>query len=434
MTDEQTIRYVEANKAALVGWLRKPMTIEAWSSDIARGMLSFRERVRAQAEQRGLDVLVASGIEREYCQNNLYDGMVDICGFFVLQAPKLKGEQSEHKYMVLTPARNEPRDPILIVGTPVSIHPFHKEIIKDLSDCIGQDVRQWGGGYYEGFCPKGTGSPISPRVYGKSDDFGEFVMPEAVAGMLAKLKSHADQNRDALEQQRKQTEKLLALTQDEINAEIIRRVEPWLAYIAGESDQVPLIYSCYSDLPFPDIKLFELGGYDKCFHVCNMNHVLALSSVYKVDWRNNLERDEITTRFVGDIPVETARLIERVAIDDMDAQAEQGQMIYIAQTVGNLRRLNLLTPAVEEYAGQKFPESLGRFYDEVEEHRGHRNIQFNATDSFAELSGTRIYDTMVEQVRQLINAERENRSLTHEETNWYQKYFVKAVEVNRKGD
>lgn len=199
MTDEETTKYVEANKAALVGWLKKPMTIEAWRSDVAHGMLRFRERVKTKTEEQGLNVLVASGIEREYCHNALYDGMVDICGFFALQTPKLRGEQPEHKYMVLTPARNEPRDPILIVGTPVSIHSFHKEIVKDLSDCLGQDVRQWGGGYYEGFCPEGTGSPISPRIYGKSHDFGEFIMPEAVAGMLAKLKSHADQNRDVLE-------------------------------------------------------------------------------------------------------------------------------------------------------------------------------------------------------------------------------------------
>jgi len=425
MTDEQTARVVRAN---LADWLRKPLALDEWRSELADGMLRFKERVETKAKEEGLHVLIASGVEREYCPNKLNDGIVYLCGLFALEAPQLRGQQPEHKYIVLTPTEETIGSSILIVGGPVSMYPFHKDIVKDVTDCLGREVRNWGGGYYEGFAIQSN----YPKVHGDSNDFGPFKMHEAVRDMLAKLKFHAGQNRDALTQQRMQTEKLLELTQDEINAEIIRRVEPWLAYIAGESDHVPLVYS--RDQPFPDFKLFEWGSYDKYFHISNMNHVLALSSRYRVDWRGNSEIDEITARFTGDIPEETARLIKLVARQDSDGQTEQGQMIYIAQTVGNLRRLNLLTPAVEEYAGEKFPESIRNFYAQQEKNRGHRSIQFNATDSFAELSGTRIYDSVVNEVKGLIDSERERRSLTDEEINWYQKDFMKAIEVNRKGD
>lgn len=228
-----------------------------------------------------------------------------------------------------------------------------------------------------------------------------------------------------------QTEKLLELSQEEINAEILRRVEPWLAYIADASDHVPLIYS--RDPPFPDTKLFEWGSYDKYFHISNMNPVLALSSRYRLDWKRNFEQDEISARFTGAIPEETARLIDIVAKKDIDGQTEQGQMVYMAQLVGNLRRINLLTPFVEEYAPEKITKAIRNFYDGQEENRGHKSIQFNGEDFLAELSGTSIYDSVVDGVKGLIDAERERRQLTGEEVRWYQT-FMRTVEDQRKGD
>lgn len=418
MADEQTVRVARAN---LADWLRKPLALDEWRSELANGMLRFKERVETKAREKGLHVLIASGVEREYCHDRLYDGIVYLCGFFACEAPQLRDQQPDHKYMVLTPADYNAGNPILIVGGPLRMFAYHKDIVKGVADCLGQEVKEWGGGHYEGFAIQSN----YPKVHGDSHDFGPFKMPEAVAGMLAKLKFHAGQNRDALEQQRMQTEKLLELTQEEINTEIIRRVEPWLAYVAGESDHVPLRYS--RDPPFPDIKLFEWGSYDKYFHIANMNHVLALSAGFR------FEDNEITARFTGDVPERTGGLIDIVAKNDIDGQTEDGQMIYIAKTVGNLKKLNLLTGFVEEYAREKIPVSIQNFYDKQEENWKRRNIQFNATDSLAELAGTRIYDSVVDGIERLIDAEREKRQLTGEEISWYRE-FRKAVEINRKKD
>jgi hypothetical protein len=421
MADEQTVRVARAN---LADWLRKPLALDEWRSDLANGMLQFKERVETKARERGLHVLVASGVEREYCPNEPNGGIVYLCGFFALETPKLRGQQPDHKYMVLTPAdyrKAYAGNSILIVGGPVSMYLFHKDIVKEVADCLGEEVKEWGGGHYEGFAIKSN----YPKVHGDSHHFGPFQMPEAVAGMLAKLKFHTGQNRDALEQQRMQTEKLLGLTLEEINAEIIRRIEPWLAYIAGESDYVPLKYS--RDPPFPDIKLFEWGSYDRYFHIANMNHVLALSAGFK------FEGNEITARFTGEVPERTARLIDIVAKSDIDGQTKDGQMIYIAKTIGNLKRLNLLTQFVEEYAREMIPESIKNFYDQQEKNLGRRNIQFNSTDTLAEIAETHIYDSVVDGVRKLIDVERGRRTLTDGEARWYQ-IFIREAEENRKRD
>lgn len=158
-----------------------------------------------------------------------------------------------------------------------------------------------------------------------------------------------------------------------------------------------------------------------------MNHVLALSAGFR------FEGNEITARFTEEVPEGTARLIDIVAKSDIDGQTEDGQMIYIAKTVGNLKRLNLLTRFVEEYACEKFLESVKNFYDQQEENLKRRNIQFNATDSLAELAGTCIYDSVVDGIKKLIDVERGRRALRDEEMRWYQT-FVRETEENRKRD
>ncbi|MEK6938601.1 MAG: hypothetical protein AABX04_06150 [Nanoarchaeota archaeon] len=361
------------------------------------GMQRFEAKIKEMAKEKGKHVLIAKGIEES------------ILSFFALEIPEHRGEIIDHKYMVLSKADSPREVTPFIVGVPITLLGYHKQIMSALGECVGS-LLQFGGGHYKGF---------PPTVYGESVDFEKFPLPEGIESLLLKLKFHAEQElqREGFNSNPEQVEKLLELPEGKRNEEILNRIGPWLAFISGDSDKVPLSY-CYRE-PFPDIHLIEFGGFDKYFNIVNMGHQLGLSS-------GHVDLDgETRVRFTGILPKEVKKSLEAVAKSDIIGEAKKGNIVYLVYTVGKLYRLGLLTDHITDIAPNYLPEAYQNFI-QIKGPEKPRDIRFNDDGFLKQLAGSPIYDTAVSIITKVVDEERIKRKLRKEENVWYEHFLISS--------
>jgi len=365
-----------------------------------------REAIQKETEKTDIPVIVGTSPGHLLFENNA------VLGVAAFQIPTRRGMNAEHKYVMLM--LESERVIELFVGGPVKAFPFHKNIVAAVEAAFPKaNVRVCGGGHYR----------VNPlKVYGNSEAYGKtrYYSDDALTLLLGNPfhgldKALGDSSID-VKTTGEMFRRLQEMPEEDRNNEIIRRLHPWLEFMAHKTDVVP---PDPKDTAFPLLSLaFGKGDHDTFYNLLNMGWDLYLSTP-------NEDSCYMPTyaKFTGTLPESTKILLEEVAKHDFEGMAEKGGPVHIAVVVRGLHDMGLLTAAVEQCAVDALPKSFAKWGEHAKwsanEFRQQENISFNFRTFLKALSKTTVYASGVDAIREFVDGVKAARGLSPKEEKWY---------------